>query len=108
MSYRSILVHVDSGPLSAARISLAADLALQFDADLAGLAAALPRPVVEVYGAGMVGASVADYEGEDVTRELKAAEAIFNETLAGITVRRTWRAFYQFPADALADAATGF
>ena len=107
MSYRSLLVHVDSGPTAAARVRLAADLALRFDAYLIGLAAALPRPVVEVYGAGMVGADVADFGREEVVGELKAAEAIFTETLGTSTVKREWRAFYDFPAQALADAATG-
>ncbi|MFO1185710.1 MAG: universal stress protein [Bauldia sp.] len=105
MSYRSILVHVDGDAGSSARVRLAADLAQRFEASLTGMCAAMARPVIEMYGAGMASAEIADVGREEVTAELKAAEGRFNEALAGSSVKRAWRAEYDFPAAALADAA---
>lgn len=108
MSYRTILVHVDGDAGATARVRLAADIAQRFDASLTGMCAAMARPVIEMYGAGMASAEIADVGREEVTAELKAAEGRFVEALAKSSTKYNWRGEYDFPAAALGDAAAGY
>jgi nucleotide-binding universal stress UspA family protein len=58
MNYRSLLVHVDAAERSAARVDIAARLAVQLDAHLVGLAPTGALELPMEFGPGMVGLDV--------------------------------------------------
>ncbi|MCR4281621.1 MAG: universal stress protein [Bauldia sp.] len=107
MSYRTILVHADSGPGAESRIRLAARLAERNDASLIGAAARLPTPLLQVYagGAAMISAGLLDAGNAEIDDALKAAEADFLRWTAGFGLDTEWRSAIDFPALAIASLA---
>ena len=104
--YRTILVHVDTEPGAAQRICLAADVACHFEANLIGIAAALPRPPVEAITAGVMDPGILELERNQITEDFKIAEQQFRTLAAETGVRIEWRAVANFPTLALANAAS--
>ena len=97
MSFKDILVHVDSSPRCAERVMVAANLARQFDAHLTGLYVVdLPPPDVFY---GFPSAFMDVQRAEDVIERMRAtrieeagaAEAGFRAALAGAGVNGEWR-----------------
>ena len=107
MSYKAILVHVDTRPDSERRVRLAGDLARDHDAALIGLAAGLPRPLI--YFAGLTVMpdipDMIELERTQIEADLKSAAAQFQAITKGMGLRTEWRAALQLPGSALTDAA---
>ena len=106
MSFKTLLVHVEAGPAPDARLSLAIDLANQFDARLIGVGAELYRISYYGgegldYGAGNVIAA----EMESVEADLKRAEEKFRGAAAAVREGSDWRARVQFPLTEVAAEA---
>lgn len=92
MSITTLLVHVEADPMPDPRVTLAVDLANQFDAKLIGVGA-------EFYRAGYY-----DDEGytlvaemTSVETDLKRAEEKFRKAAAGVRRGWDWRASVRFP-----------
>ena len=105
MPYASLMVYVDEGPDSEARIALACDLAIQADARLIGISASLPDvPQVDPYAGGaMLGEMLGlfrDMAEADVTR----AEATFWKAVGTQAGRCEWRGQVGFPSDVVGQA----
>jgi nucleotide-binding universal stress UspA family protein len=107
--YRSVLVHVDREASSQERIRLAVGLARHHDAALIGLAAGLPRLPVELYadGLGMVAAGndFTDLDRKEMEAEFGRAAAQFREATKDSGLKTDWRSSFEFPSNALVDAA---
>ena len=102
MTYASLMVYVDEGPESEARVKLACDLAMRFDARLIGISVSFPdAPQVDPYAGGaMLGEMLGlfrDAAEADVTR----AEALFWAAAGSHADRCEWRGKIGFPADVL-------
>jgi nucleotide-binding universal stress UspA family protein len=101
MSYKTILVHVEPGPGSDARVQLAVDVAAQFDAVVIGLGAEAFYPV---FSSGYAAADGAVIEGmrERILADLPIAEQRFRELAAGVKAGIRWISGMDFPAKELA------
>jgi nucleotide-binding universal stress UspA family protein len=108
MSYRTILVHADSGSSAEKRVRLAARLAQRFGAGLVGAAVRLPAPLLEVYagGAAMISAGMLDAGNAEIEKALKTAESDFQGWTTGLGLDTQWRSAVDFPAPAIARMAT--
>ena len=90
MTYKTIVVHLDTGERRSERLALACMLAARFDAHLVGLFALAPLPVPFSF-AGNAGA-VLEIEGRWREEAAAAARAEFEKTAAGQGLRRIeWR-----------------
>lgn len=89
MSYKTILVHVDSGRRSAARIELAIALARRFDAHVVGLNV---QPLVR-FPPNLAGdPMIVEYQERAAAQEAAAAEALFRTaTVAAGLAGAEWR-----------------
>jgi nucleotide-binding universal stress UspA family protein len=103
--YKSILVHVTTEEGATARLDVAADLAKRFDAHLIGLGAGSINLPVGTVGDGATSALIIDIETKDLQVELHAAEQRFHSTIGANATSSEWRAFEEFPANALAREA---
>lgn len=103
MTCPSLLVYVDEGDESDARVELACDLAVSFDALLIGLSASLPQPPMLAPIAGM-GEVLAVYR-ETAESEVERAGARFREITDARSVRAEWRAGLDSPGRMLAGDA---
>jgi nucleotide-binding universal stress UspA family protein len=101
MSYKTILVHVEPGPGSDARIQLAVEVAAQFDAALIGLGAEAFNPV---FSSGYAAANGAVIEAmrDRIIADLPIAEQRFRELAAGVKAGARWISGMDFPARELA------
>jgi nucleotide-binding universal stress UspA family protein len=105
MSYKAILVHVETTAES--RVKLAFDLARRHNALLIGLAAAVwTVPVVYAEPAMIpITSDVIEEEHERVQKELKGASSLFHKLAEEVSVRGDWRSLEGFPYSALCSAA---
>jgi len=103
--YKSIMVHVTTEDRASARLALASDLAERFNAHLIGLGAGCINLPVDPMGDGSAAAMIAGIETEDLQNELRAAEKRFFASAGPRGNRAEWRAFTEFPANALAREA---
>jgi nucleotide-binding universal stress UspA family protein len=103
--YKSIMVHVTTEDSASARLALASDLAERFDAHLIGLGAGCINLPVDLVGDGSAAAVLIDIETEDLQNELRAAEKRFFASAVSRANKAEWRAFTDFPANALAREA---
>lgn len=104
MSYKSILLHVESA--AEARTKLAFDLARRHDALLIGLSAAMWIPSGFVAAPEVtVTAEMVEVWREQVQGEIKRSAEQFHRLADEIAVRTEWRSLEAFPHDALCNAA---
>ena len=97
MSFKDILVHLDTTPRSATRLAVAADLAARFDAHLTGLAVVDMPPADVFYG--FPSAFIDVQRAEEVIDRLRTArlaeaatiETAFRETLRLNNLNGEWR-----------------
>lgn len=73
MTYKSILVHVDTSDDMLVRAARAVDLAQQFEAQIVGSIGGLPSPPVFGDASGVVLASIVEAEHERIVAELSQA-----------------------------------
>lgn len=83
MTYKSILVHVDSTEDMLARAAMASELGRLFQASIVGSVGGLAPPPVFADASGMVLASLAEAEHERVVAELARASKRFRAAVAG-------------------------
>ena len=103
MTCPSLLVYVDDSEESDARVELACDLAISFDALLIGLTASLPQPPMLDPISGM-GDVLALYR-QTAEAEVERAGARFRGIAEARSVRAEWRAGLESPGWMLAGAA---
>jgi len=103
MTCPSLLVYVDDSKESDARVELACDLAVSFDALLIGLSASLPQPPMLDPVSGM-GDVLALYR-QEAEGEVERAGARFRAIAEARSVRTEWRAGLESPGWMLAGAA---
>lgn len=104
MSYKSLLVHLDTSQAAQQRLEFAFRLAQQFDAHLTAMLT-LVRPESGSFYA-MAGAADFLAEHDRVSTERKnALERSFKAEMARTTVSADWRVATDYPTDAVRDAA---
>ncbi|HTR59345.1 MAG TPA: universal stress protein [Casimicrobiaceae bacterium] len=92
MTYKTILVHVDNGKRSPARVEVAAELAGRFDAHLVGLHAVTP-PEARAYRTIAAGPAVIEDQRQRGLEQAKQAETLFRRAVDKAGVRDAeWRA----------------
>lgn len=101
MSYKTILVHVEPGPGSDARIKLAVEVAAMFDAVVIGLGAEAFYPVFSSGFAASNGA-VIEAMRERIIADLPVAEERFRGLAAGVKAGVRWIGGMDYPAKELA------
>lgn len=105
MSYASILTHFVAEPEGEVRLTLAADLANQFDATLIGVGAEIFEPPAVAQSFGYVDGETLVAESDAVQRDLERAEARFKEIAKGVRAGSDWRAGVGLPWDLVAEEA---
>lgn len=91
MSYKTILVHVDTSKRCAARLDVACELVRAYDAHLTGLYI-LPDPFVAAYAAaGYVPAEFIEEQRERAAGEAARAEKAFAEHMKRQGIEAEWR-----------------
>lgn len=106
MTYASLLVAVEDGPESDARVELACDLAIAFDARIIGLCAgAIAPPLYDpMTGGAMVGELLALYR-DMAEADVERARVGFLEIVQRRGVDAEWRGKIGFPGQVFARAA---
>ena len=104
MSYRTILVCVETGPTAGSEVQLAINLAHEYEAALIGVAAAFPRSPMYFSGVGG-GPDFIDVERDEIQAEFKKAEARFRSATKEAKVDAEWRSALEFPNLAVGRAA---
>jgi nucleotide-binding universal stress UspA family protein len=89
MSYKDILVHVDSTMASRGRLRLALALAKRSDATVTGLHV-IPEPGVPPYFKPSVVERIAEIYAENAREAADLAEALFHEETQRTTVKTAW------------------
>lgn len=105
MSYKSILVHAESLPAAARRLSVAAAMAERFDATLIGLGAEWLDPVGVSDPYGIMAADWLTVMQDQMSADLKAAETAFRAAAKGVP--HEWLTFRDPPGPAMARLARG-
>ncbi|MDR3511310.1 MAG: universal stress protein [Caulobacteraceae bacterium] len=101
MTYKTILVHVEPGPGSDARLELAVEVAAQFDAMVIGLGAQAFYPVFSSGYAAADGAVIEAMRGR-IIADLPIAEKRFREATSGVKGGVRWISGMDYPARELA------
>jgi nucleotide-binding universal stress UspA family protein len=104
LEIRRILVHIDASAFSPELVRCADALAQRFDADLIGVSAAQPYPLMAGGRNAMVTASLYAREHETTEARLRALGDEFRKHLSSPT-RAEWRFSVEPPTDALVSAA---
>ena len=106
MTYASLLVAVEEGTASDARVELACDLAAAFDAHLIGLCAGSIAPPLydPMSGGAMVGELLSLYR-DMAEADVERARTRFLEIVAARAVEAEWRGLIGFPGEAFSRAA---
>ena len=100
---KTLMVDAGLDDAAEARVKLAAELAGRFGARLVGLGACAARPAVAGLFGGTAGvASVIEAEMERVSAALRSAADRFEVAAKGAGVPSEWRAFDEYPGEALA------
>jgi nucleotide-binding universal stress UspA family protein len=89
MTYATLLVHVQSGQSNAALLAVAGQFAKRFKSHVIGVAACQPMMVVS--GDGYVCGDVYDSDQQEISNDLKTAEAEFRSALADMSASLEWR-----------------
>jgi len=98
MTYRDILVHMDSSKHAGRRLDLAIRLATEHGAHLTGLYVMAP-PYIPTYMAAQLSAEVFEAQAAMAREAADLAGAAFNERTAAAGLSAEWRAASGFPAD---------
>jgi nucleotide-binding universal stress UspA family protein len=83
------MVHLELGQSNTARLSVAADIARRFQAEVVGIAACQPTSMV--LSDGYVPAEVIDQDRERIEKDTKTAEAEFRNAMQGRVTKVQWR-----------------
>jgi len=103
MGYKSILVHVDAGRRSRARIEIAIDLARRFDAHLIGLNALTLISLPGYVRAEVGGMAVADIQRQFIEEQTASARKAFDDAVSATGFASAeWRASDMDAVDAVA------
>lgn len=103
-TYKTLLVHAEPGLASSHRVEVAARLARDLDARLIGLGAATYEPVESAAADGTYfAADILVAQGEQIDKDLLAAEAAFRRDAAGASL--DWRTVLDYPSRALVGIA---
>jgi nucleotide-binding universal stress UspA family protein len=106
MTYASLLVPVEADFEPDCRLAFAVNLANQFDAKLVGVGAEHWRsPVSGVFDIGYVEGDLIQDKIDDVTLDLKRAEAKFKSIAAAVHKGVDWRSSVSFPLSEIAAQA---
>lgn len=98
MPYASLMVYVDEGADPEARVALACDLALRFDARLIGISASLPDvPQIDPYAGGAMLGEMLGLFRDMAKADVQRAEAIFWKAAGAHADRCEWRGQIGFP-----------
>ena len=81
MSYATLMVHMELGRPNTGLLKITAELAERFQAGVVGIAAR--QPIQMVYGDGYVSGDLYQQDLDEITKELKAAQAEFRAALQG-------------------------
>jgi nucleotide-binding universal stress UspA family protein len=103
MTIHAILVHAEADPACEARLTLAADLANQFQAVLIGAAAEAYEPQSFASGYADVDGELLIAEASAVEDDLKIAENRFIQASAGVAAGTQWRAASAVPEQFIAE-----
>ncbi|MCK8786962.1 universal stress protein [Roseomonas sp. NAR14] len=102
MSFKTLMVQVDAAEADSPVLRLAASLAGRFGARLIGLGAgALIPPVTDPTAGAIAVAGLLDVEEEQIRGELAEAERRFRAAAGDTGHAIEWRAFIDYPAEAL-------
>ena len=102
MSYKTILVHVDSGKYCPARLDMAIHLARRFDAHLVGLHA-LTAVRLPAYAIAEAGATLLEAQKTVAHEQASRAESLFTKAIGGAGLASTeWRVSSDDAVDATA------
>ena len=102
MSYKTIAVHLDSGPRCAARIALAADLARRFGGRLVGIAATgVPDVILSLNGAVADGIELVALSASHLRESAEASAQAFDAQCKSLGVDCESRVVVAEPLDAL-------
>jgi nucleotide-binding universal stress UspA family protein len=104
MSFKDILVHVDSTPASRVRLRLALALARRFDARLSGLHV-IPDPHVPPYFKPSAVQRIAEMYAENAREAAATAEALFREETENAGAVGAWECVGGELADSIAERA---
>ncbi|MBB5746703.1 universal stress protein [Brevundimonas variabilis] len=100
MTYASLMVYVDEGPEAEARVKLACDLAVRFDARLIGISASYPdAPQVDPYAGGAMLGEMLGLFRDAAEADVKRTETLFWAAVGSHADRCEWRGRLGFPAD---------
>lgn len=101
MSFKTILVHIDSGPRCSTRVEVAIRLALQHDAHLVGLQALTPFEPPG-YVMAEIGPAIIEAQRQVAAAEIARAESEFTRQTSGAGLRNVeWRAVVDDPVEAM-------
>ncbi len=105
MSYATLLVHLEIGQSNARLLNVTGDLAERFKANVIGIAARQPVPIV--YGEGYAFGALYDQYHQDTERLIQEAQQEFRHLLAPRIAQLGWRSTMVFEsiADYLAQEA---
>ena len=104
MTYASLMVYVDEGPESAARVALACDMARRFDASLIGISVSFPdAPQIDPYAGGAMLGEMLGLFRDAAEADVKRAEASFWAGVGSYSERCEWRGRIGFPSDVVGE-----
>ena len=107
MTYARLLVHLDPGPDSDARVAQACDLACRLEARLLGVAASAPEPPVgDPFTAGAMMGEALTLLTDMAQRDVAVCAARFEEATRACAVQAEWGGATGDPVDVLMRAAT--
>ncbi len=89
MTYRTLLVHLQSGQPNTPLLAMAAQFADRFNAHVIGIA--VSQPMMIVSGDGTVCGDVYADDQRQMKKDLEAAQVEFREALRGRSTRLEWR-----------------
>lgn len=101
MTYKTILVHCDSGEIAPKRLAIAADLAKLQDARLVALHARPPFEMPMLAGDEYSLPMLIEAHDDQVEREEATSRACFDKAMKGQPLKVEWRVFNGRPEDVL-------
>lgn len=100
MTYRDILVHLDSSKHTGRRLDMAIRLAAEHSAHLTGLYVLAP-PYIPTYMAAQLSAEVFEAQAAMVREAAELAGSVFDKKTVAAGLSSEWRVVNGFPADVL-------
>ncbi len=105
MTYASLMVYVDQGAETEARVALACDLAGTFDARVIGISASLPdAPQVDPFAGGAMLGEMLGLFRDMAEADVSQAETTFWKAVGAQAARCEWRGRIGFPSDVVGQA----